>query len=335
MSIEGKKIDAINLDDMSDGLNCVRQSLIKFQDEFYRGLLGIPGINLSDLTLVTPYDEGIRDDFLTGINYYFYPWLFSDAFQKIDKKKSEKLCFISQLGAESLIQMDKIMDDQLISSKDIMQFIVLLGYQYKFAISLKELAKLFGDNESFWSKFELLFVDYMHQLLKERADNTTKPMSLLEFEKSAAGKAALAKIITVAMGELADRTEIVPMIERSQDLFSIGYQLYDDIKDWEIDFKRGQYSYFLKKVIDEFSLIHEIANGSIPNINDLKAHIYLSDVIIESLELAASYLDSAKEPISTIECPKWKSWIEKCKKSILRFRSDLLEIRNKTIDNIK
>jgi len=61
--------------------------------------------------------------------------------------------------------MDKIMDNHLASSKEIMQFTVLLGYQYKFAISLKELAKLFGNNESFWNKFELLFIDYIHQLL--------------------------------------------------------------------------------------------------------------------------------------------------------------------------
>jgi len=136
------------------------------------------------------------------------------------------------------------------------------------------------------------------------------------------------------MGELADQTDIVPMIERSQDLFSIGYQYMTILRIGRLISEVGSIHISKKSFRWTGHDSNERANGSIPDINQLKAHIYLSDVIIESLNSQQAIYDCAKEPIFHRWLSKMESWIEQCQKSILRFQSDLLEIRNKTADNI-
>ncbi len=337
MSIEQNLFDFIYQNSLKEEFDRVRKSLLEFHNDFYERILAVPGMKTLDLPLISQTSEGpliiqtSDGKFSSSICYYFYPWLFSDAFPEIDKKDLDVLCEIAQLYAESLIEFDKVIDNQL-QYPEIMQTVTMISSQYKLSITIRKLAQLFDSTNPFWKRFDQLFSNYILQVLGEKTDISLKVPPLQEMERSAIDKVALAKIITAAMSELTGKKEILSKLEKSQDLFAVGYQLYDDVKDWRKDYRSGQYSYLLKKAFSEFCIVNETKDIKLPPTDDFGRHLFISDIIPDTLELAAVYLNRAEDVVIKINCSKWISWIELHKRNILNLRSDIIELRRREID---
>lgn len=318
------------------GQNYVKLSLGEVYNNLYKRVMSVPGRESSELPLVLKQGDDFVDQFSLEVNYSHYPLLFCDLFPELDEKKLPALCVISQLYAESQVQLDNFIDNQLHAQPDLMKTVILTGSQYKLAFAIRKLSELLGDSDFFWSRFDHFFGDYLCQILEEKTKEKYLELpSLQDMERSAIGKVSMVKIITAAMAELAGRKELLPALEESQDLFAIGYQLYDDVKDWKKDLTSSRYSYLLKKAFNEFEICVEIKEGKIPAPVDLGSPLYFSDLLPDTLELAASYIERAKSAVDGMDCPGWISWLEMQQNSILRLRLDLIEIRARAIERAR
>jgi hypothetical protein len=313
----------------------VYETLSEFQKDFYQNLFLIPKMNIDHLPLVLKTPGGYRDKFSLDINYHFYPWLFFDLFTKIGKKKLYTLCIIAQLFAEALVQIDKVIDNQVKKYSDVMKTIIILSSQYKLSSATRYLAQMFDSKSLFWNRFEQFYREYIRQVLEEKTDKCLDPPTIKKMEESAIGKVSLTKIITAAMAELSEKTSILPNLEKSQDLFFIGYQLYDDVKDWRRDYENGQYSYVLKKFFHKFNLAGDISAGHKIGTEDLGRRIHLSNILQDTLSMSAYYLERSEKSLDKIQCPKWIAWLQMQKQNILNLREDLIEIRDSAIERAR
>lgn len=311
------------------------ESAYRFLDEFqrrlYEGISAVPGVDLSRLPLVILSEKGAKDIFSSQIDYCIYPWLFSEVFPGIDREQLDELCIVAQLGAESLIQMDKVMDGHLGPTSEVMLAVILLGGQYKLAESIRRLARIIDAKSPFWGRFDDLFREYIHVTLEEKAMRSPEIPTLDEMERLGSGKAALSKTITAAMAEISGRRDFIPALDRSQDLFSTGYQLYDDVRDWRWDYENGQGSYLLKRAFKEFGIGDEIAGGRAMDSRKLGIRLYSTDIVPDTLDLASGYLSQAEEAALRIGCFRWVSWIQLKRRRVEKLRSDLIDIRDRAM----
>jgi hypothetical protein len=325
----------LDVETLKAELDFAYQSLLKLQYEFYNPILALPTMQGQDLPLIKRSMAGARDLYSHNINYFFYPWLFIDTFPEIKTDDLNELCIIAQIYAESFVQLDKVIDNQLEDYSNIMQTLVLISSQYKLSIGIQRLSWLFDKNSPYWDRYNQLLHDHFCIILEEKTNKSLEVPSLRDMEKSASSKVALTSIVILAMGELTGKKDALPAIEASMNYFSIGYQLYDDVKDWQRDYLSGQYSYLLKIAFKEFDLAGEISAGKGPGPQDLGRRLYLSEIIPDILQLAEDYMKRAREASSTVNCPKWIGWIEVHRNNIIKLRSDLLEIRSKAVERAK
>ncbi|HWQ20823.1 MAG TPA: class 1 isoprenoid biosynthesis enzyme [Methanotrichaceae archaeon] len=314
-------------------LKSAYRSLNEFQRRLYEGISAVPGMDLSGLPLIIPSEKGAKDIFSSQIDYCIYPWLFLDVFPGIDREQLDELCVVAQLGAESLIQMDKVIDGHLGPTSEVMLAVVLLGGQYKLAESIRRLAGIIDGKSPFWSRFDELFREYIHTTLEEKAMRSQEIPSLEEMERLGRGKAALSKTITAAMTEISGRRDLLPALDKSQDLFSTGYQLYDDVRDWRWDYENGQVSYLLKRAFKELGIIDEdeISGARSVDSDELGRRLFSTDIIPDTLDLASNYFSLAEEVVMGIGCRRWVSWIRTKRSKVEKLRSDLIDIKDRAL----
>lgn len=321
----------LNKQSRENDLESAYRSLDEFQRRLYEGISSIPGMDLSDLSLIIPSEKEAKDIFSSQIDYCIYPWLFLEVFPGIDRVQLGELCFVAQLGAESLVQMDKVIDGHLGPTSEVMLAVVLLGGQYKLAESVRRLAGIIDGKSPFWSRFDELFREYIYITLEEKTMRSLEIPSQEEMERLGSGKAALSKTITAAMAEISGRRDLLPALDKSQDLFSTGYQLYDDVRDWRWDYENGQSSYLLKRAFKELGITdeYEISGARSVGPDELGRRLFSADIIPDTLDLASNYFRRAEDVATGTGCGRWASWIKMKRIKVEKLRSDLLDIRDR------
>ncbi len=320
---------------LEKNLNPVYESLSRVQHDFYQHIFSNLPLTSDEVPLVLRTEHGYRDKFSTDINYHFYPWLFADMFPGLARKQLESICIVAQLFAESLVQMDKIIDHQMGNYSDIMQTLTILSSQYKLSRAVHLLSELFSADDPFWINYEALYMQYVIQVLGEKKNKSLDIPSTDTMEELAIGKVALTKIVTEAMAELTGRNECLPVLRESQDFFFVGYQLYDDVKDWRKDYEKEQYSYLLIRAFHEFDLVEEISSGRKPPSEVFGRYIHLSDILHDTLSLAATYYERARDKVASLQCHKWREWLQMQENNVLNLRNDLLDIRKMALERAR
>lgn len=330
-----KRINTFNIGSLKKQFSLVSKSLEKLESDFYLPIMGIPTVDPNDLPLIFPTPSGFSDHYANRVNYFFYPWLFEDVFPGLKRETLDQLCIIAQLYAEAVIQIDKVIDYQLWNTSEVMKTLVIVSSQHKFASGIQRLSWLFGSDSPFWATYNRLLNDYVCQIFEEKTCKSLDVPSQSDMERHARNKVALTKILTAAMAELTGKKDVLPALEASQDLFSIGYQLYDDVKDWRIDYQNRQYSYFLKVAFESFDYQGRIADNDFPDINYLNRQLYISNFILSMLQLAADYMERAKEAVDGVNCPKWIQWIEVHQSHIQILKSDLSDLQDRAVERAR
>ena len=200
-----------------------------------------------------------------------------------------------------------------------------------FRSALNILTSIFNSSSNFWNFFSKYEREFTNAILFEKAKHTgiVTPFPFTEFEVIAKGKAAMAKYITAALAILSNKPSNIEKLEKSQDYFNIAFQLYDDLKDWKIDYKNCNYSYLLSTVIYENQLEDKIQSSNPPDLESIGRMIYLSkaaenqlDGAILSFHKAATYGKSCS------------LWLKKIKEFILicqETKGTLVSTRNKLL----
>lgn len=311
----------INLD---EEIRLIKKELLEIDKEYksyYKDLL------FHDIENISTYRNVER----VGL-YTYYPYLFYDEFQSVSIETFRKIAISGLLCLKSIL-----INDELIDSNDLIDPINLLHSNFLYRKCLNILSSLFISSSDFWCFFSKYNIEFTNAVLVERAKHfgMVSPFPFSEFEVIAKGKAAMAKYVTAALAVLSNKSQKIEKLEISQDYFNIGFQLYDDLKDWKKDYQNRNYSYLLTTIVYENQLTEEIKSYNPHNLETIGKMIYLSKAADDQLNRAIYSFHKAIENAKNCSL-----WLEKINESILRCQESkdgLVSTRYKLLsrENIK
>jgi len=179
--------------------------------------------------------------------YEFYPLLFNHYFNFHNKDTLNQLSFAGYLYYQSILILDSVIDDNNLS-----KIYLVMSLQEE---SIKLLTSIYGLESQFWNFWIKRKMEYFEAI---KIEKSLSKLDNIDFEiyqdladkKSAFGKVAIDSLFILEHNRDDDKYQKLLL---SHKYFSVGFQLYDDVKDFKEDFKKGQFNfaiYHLEKEID-------------------------------------------------------------------------------------
>lgn len=230
--------------------------------------------------------------------YLYYPLLFSSAFE-VEKQQVDKICIAGYLYYISNLLMDSVVDDKNTSA--LYEAIICQEE------SIKLLTSVFGLDSKFWKYWNLRKGEYFKaiQIEKEIKKSKTNSISFDEYKNLASLKSSFG-MVAIDVNFLLSKSEqehFYEAIINSHKLFSISFQLKDDLLDVKEDFNRDQFNWV------SFSYFNQTKNDGV-DIELANKLIYIDGHAKEILNTCIDYLLKAKEEIKGINLPHWNDLIE-------------------------
>lgn len=265
---------------------------------------------LSGLPLQRQFRDCLLDDTLWDKNpqfYYEYPQLFWAYYSGIKQDIINKLSIAGFLYYQSTLFADVLIDE-----KDLSKFPLISISQEE---AIKILTSVFGLQSDFWKRWNQRRGEYFKAVAIEKQLYVQETVDFKEYEiladfKSAFGKVAVDCLQIYSADNSND--EIYESLLLSHKYFSIGFQLYDDVKDFKEDFEKRQFNWavfqFKNRYRDEFE------NLDIKMCNKL---LFIRGLAQDILKKAIVYFDKALYAIENYRInSKWGETIEKTKGEI-------------------
>jgi hypothetical protein len=240
--------------------------------------------------------------------YQEYPKLFN-SYYNID---AEKLSVLSKAGYyyyHSILSLDSLMDDG--EFKEIPQILTLQEE------SIKLLTSIYGVDSSFWSSWDKRKKEYFEAVKIEKSLAQKNQVDFEIYEdladkKSAFGKVAIDSLFTL---DKKQNKEIYKKLLLSHKYFSIGFQLYDDVKDFKEDFEKKQFNfaiYRLKNAID----FHQYKE----DVSTLNKLLFIKGIGQEILAKSIEQFEKAISILNTLKVQsKWLETVEEMKNTIVNY----------------
>ncbi|MFW5700350.1 MAG: hypothetical protein ACOCWM_01565 [Cyclobacteriaceae bacterium] len=243
--------------------------------------------------------------------YLYYPRLFL-----IDQDKSssdlEMLCIAGYLYYQATLLLDAVID-----SKDTDKLLPAMVCQEE---AIKLLTDVFGRKSDYWELWNQRRIQYFRAIRMEKELLTAKKVTIRSYGKVASQKSAFGKAAIDAMFIL-DKSKyhnFYNSLIRSHDLFSVAFQLNDDVLDFTQDFDSKQFNWALYKVLN-------LNTEEKVDIVKLKKLFYIDGQAREIFNQAILFLDRALEAVKDIPVLAWKYELEKLKR---KFQNSIFEIDN-------
>lgn len=238
--------------------------------------------------------------------YQYYPRLFKDYFDEVSDDKIVKLSEAGFLYYHSTLQLDSVVDEGDIS---VIPVISILQEE-----TIKILTSIYGAESNFWNYWNLRREEYyqavkLEKSLKNDAKTALSTYELLADKKSAFGKVAIdcLHLLTHLKNEVS-----YSRLLKSHSLFSVGFQLYDDVKDFSEDMNKGQFNWAISQLSE--CIDFNSYNNDIPTLNKL---LFIRGVGQNILNQSIDYFQKALEVIDTTNTEsEWKDVLNDTKKTI-------------------
>jgi len=216
--------------------------------------------------------EGVvRNHQLAGgppIAYQGYCVLFKDVFPQADRQTAFTLCAAGYLYYLHLLLNDRVSDEhESLSPVEICWFGLASSALQESA--LQWLGSIFDPDFSFWSYLSTCQLDFVRAVLKEKVRHTNG-LSVYpwdEMQEVAIGKSGIVKAYTSALALLTGKVETIEPLSRSQDMFNVARQLFDDFQDWKQDYRSKAYTYLLSRAILGTEVEKQIRAGKMPPVH--------------------------------------------------------------------
>ena len=183
--------------------------------------------------------------------------------------------------------------------------------------SIKILATIYEDKSDFWSLWKIRKNEFRDAISLEK--NLWNGFSMENYQEVADKKSAFGKVAIDCLYTLSGNKDEKKynMLLESHKYFSVAFQLYDDIVDFEDDFNKKQFNkavYKLSQIID-FSKY----NNDPIVLNKL---LYIEGVGTDILNKSITYLEKAKKIVCELsENSLWSETIDNLKFSIIEYRN--------------
>jgi hypothetical protein len=169
--------------------------------------------------------------------YTYYPRLFYKYFNDININVVDSLSEAGYCYYQSILLMDSIIDNKKFSD---FPLISILQEE-----TIKILTFLYGRDAKFWKYWNLRKQEYMIAIQIEKTLQTQKNPDWEDYKNLADKKSAFGKIAIDSLYLLSDKKNktLYKALLKSHYYFSIGFQLYDDLKDFKEDFENKQFNW--------------------------------------------------------------------------------------------
>ena len=174
--------------------------------------------------------------------YQYYPRLFSNYFSPVKEDTVKDLSDAGYFYYQSVLYTDSLIDDK--------DFSIVPQIQKCQESSVKLLTSIFGKDSEFWEYWEKRRVEYFEAVKIEKKLNHNHTISLNDYEQLADKKSAFGKVAIDSMWLLSGRqsSKSYEKLLLSHYYFSVGFQLYDDVKDFSTDLEKGQFNWAVTKL---------------------------------------------------------------------------------------
>jgi hypothetical protein len=278
---------------------------------FYHNYIGT-------LSIPTAEKEALLDPKMLS-EHHLYLHLISylaPAFPEISAAQLESLSLSSYLYFRFLLSFDQLIDTSRFSLSE-----MRLGFEF-YEKAIRGLAALYPNDSPFWEQFSSLKSRYFTSLISEKKGSTNKiEMTPEIFQEIAIGKSAMSLAavdsLTCLAGSTAMRDELIDCISQ----LHIGLQYMDDIDDFKLDFKEGQWTYPMS-----LTHIYLKQNGIVtqdPTL--LHTYLYVSGIAQKNLGLAIAHFEKSALIASSAGLSSFASFLEQ---QITSCQSHLQEVED-------
>jgi squalene-hopene/tetraprenyl-beta-curcumene cyclase len=278
--------------------------------------------------------------------YLIYPLLFEENFSVYNQEQLDQLCVAGYLYYRSVLENDTFLDSpEALSQKQMFTVVSSIAQEE----SVKLLTHLFGLQSKFWEVWNLRRKEYLKALRMEQLHRDfitcksevkqashekeflRQSITLAEYEKLADYKSAFGKVAIDATYLLSgsNDTHVYQRLLESHALFSVGFQILDDIDDFKRDFDKPQINIAYIKLTEYCN--QQGINLPINDFKMLHKYLYVSGVASDLTALAIEYFAKALVCIEGLSLSFWaKSIADKKIEAEKIFRE--INIYNKLID---
>lgn len=239
--------------------------------------------------------------------YQYYPRLFRPYFNTIDAQLTDKLSKAGYLYYQSVLFTDALIDEGDLSKIPLIQI-----YQEE---TIKILCSIYNNENILWEYWGKRRNEYFEAVKIERSLKIDSDVDLTVYEDLSDKKAAFGKVAIDCLYaiENENNSALYKSLLESHYHFSVGFQLYDDIKDFKEDLLKKQFNwaiYELSKVLkfdhykNDVSLLNKLlylrgVGQSI--LSKSIASFKRSISILEKLNIESEWLQINIEMKNTIE----------------------------------
>lgn len=239
--------------------------------------------------------------------YKHYPKLFANYFSEVSEEQFDVLSKAGYQYYHSVLSLDAIIDDG--NFEEIPKMITLQEE------SIKLLTSVFGLKSQFWVLWNQRKKEYFEAV---KIEKSLAHKDKVDFEiyadladkKSSFGKVAIDSLFTLNRKQ---KDDIYQNLLLSHKYFSVGFQLYDDVKDFKEDFEKGQFNFAIEQlrkevhfdqyqhnveVLNKLLFIKEIGQGILSkSISQFETAV----TILKGLSTKSEWLTTVQEMKATIE----------------------------------
>lgn len=278
---------------------------------FYHNYIGT-------LSIPTTEKEALLDAKMLSEHHLYLNLIYylSPAFPQVTPAQVETLSLSSYLYFRFLISLDQLIDSSRFSLDE-----MRLGFEF-YEKAMRGLALLYPEQSPFWELFSNLKKSYYATLASEKKGSRQKgEITQASFQETAIGKSSMSFAAVFALECLQDSQANHNLLIDCIKQLHLGLQYIDDIDDFKVDFKEGQWTYpmyLTQEYLKENGLI----------VQDpilLNKYLYVSGIAQKNMRLAVAHFEKSADLATSAGLPLFVSFLEK---QVSKCQFHLQEIEN-------
>ncbi|GHU79048.1 hypothetical protein FACS1894145_2370 [Bacteroidia bacterium] len=241
--------------------------------------------------------------------YEHYPHLFCKYFDDVDENVVNELSKAGYCYYHSILLMDSIIDNKKFSD---FPLISILQEE-----TIKILTSLYGKDAKFWKYWNLRKQEYMVAIQIEKTLQVQKDPDWTVYKELADKKSTFGKIAIDSLYLLSNKKDkpLYKALLKSHYYFSIGFQLYDDLKDFKEDFENKQFNWAYYQLSQKTDLT-QLSN----DVHLLNKLLYTKGIAFEIMNKSILAFQKATDVLKPFPVQsKWLETIGQMKNTLLNY----------------
>jgi hypothetical protein len=214
---------------------------------------------------------------------------------RVELDRIRTLAYALTVGGLYAMAEDKLIDSQVDADPGLALLTPTLYCEF-----IKTLHQIFPPTSEFWPYHDRFFCEYQMAELAHRRRSRRGSIQPSRYYRIIKAKSAPMKLAVCGMAILARLRERLSPLLKSFDYWIIGYQLYDDVVDWQED-------YFARRPSLIGARIGRLIGGHRERyrLAQLTKVVHSSDVIESALEESTRWFIRAEKSAKESQCDDW------------------------------